>query len=436
MHLSGFMYRYGRWISWIVMIISVLGVIYWGYGLTAPSELRIATGKEGGDAHNFGQTLKRQLEKYTDFTVVLRPSGGSVDNQALLLSGEVDIAIVNAGFVYFDNLTAINPLWHEYVHLIKRNDANINDIPNLRRKSVALGDEGSKNREIGLKLLNHYALNLSELNETNAEFSRLSRDSSYLATLLISGSGNPDLAQFLRGAQFTWLPINEAEGIAESFPFFFKTEIPAGLFPSVSGPLPRKPVPTLGTTTILASRADASYQLVQEVLQVMNQSSMFQEYPGLLGRSYTQTEQWLRLPIHSAANRFFTTYSGLQMLSEFAEKLNRIKVILLFSVLLIIAGVYELKRRQQAKQIRQIREETKRLESWLAEIIHLEQEQKKAKDLRLLKQYLKDALIIKENAFKDLVGSELQNSVFFQTFLLECVHVIQELELKIAGQQK
>lgn len=191
----------------------------------------------------------------------------------------------------------------------------------------------------------------------------------------------------------------------------------------------------MATTSILATREDASFELVQSILPLLRRSSVFKESAVLLGRDWTKGKEWEKLPVHPAANRYFENYFGLEVLSNVIEKLNRFKEIIVFAVILLIALIFEFKKRKQHKIDVEFEEDNKKLESWLIEIIQVENEQKKAKDLRLLKQYHQDALLIKEKALKDVVGSQMQNSIFFQTFLDQCVHVIREIELKISGYQ-
>jgi len=433
MQLSGFIYRYGRWISWLAMGLSIAGVIYWGYSLTTPSKLRIATGKEGTYSFVFGRILKKQIEKRTDFDVVLRPTKGTTENQSLLLSGEVDLAILRPGFVSMENLAAVNPLWKNYVHLITRKSAKIDHINKLKRKSISLGNEGTKNREIATKILKHFSIKLEELDDTTAEFQRLSRDNSYVAAIAITSLHNPNFQDLIKTAQFDWLPLTGASGLAQHLPFFFADTIPESAFSTIKSPLPSRPKISLATTSILASRMDAPFELIQAVMPVLNTSALFKESVGLLGREWTETEQWYRLPVHPAANRFFKTYYGLEMLSGLVENFNRYKELVAFSTILLIAAFFEWKRRIRHNETKGHLEETRKLEAWLIEITHIELEQKKAKDLRLLKQYHQDALIIKEHALKEVVGKSLQDSNFFQTFLQECLHVIHEIELKISG---
>lgn len=433
MQLSGFIFRYGRWISWLAMVLSIAGVIYWGYGLTTPSELRIATGKEGTYGFVFGRILKKQIEKNTDFDVVLRPTKGSTENQSLLLSGEVDLAILQPGFVSMDNLAAVNPLWKDYVHLVTRKTAKIDHISKLKRKSISLGNEGTKNREISAKLLRHFSVKLEELDDTTAEFQRLSRDSAYVAAIVITSLHSPDFQDLIKTFQYDWLPLTGASGLAQHLPFFFEDTIPESAFSTISNPLPEASKISLATTSILASRMDAPFELIQAVMPVLNQSSLFKESVGLLGREWTETEQWYRLPVHPASKQFFKTYFGLEMLSRFVQNLNRYKELMAFSMVLLIAVIFDWRRRLRLRVRKGFLEENRKLEAWLIEISHIELEQKKAKDLRLLKQYHQDALLIKEYALKEVVGKSLQDSNFFQTFLQECLHVIHEIELKISG---
>ena len=433
MKLTGVIYRYGKWISWLLILLSGIGVSYWGYGLTAPSELIIATGKEGSYTFDFGRILKKQIEKNTDFTVELKQTTGSADNRAMLLSGEADLAILRTGDTSLENLSAISPLWFDYLHIITRKLSKIEKIEDLKRKSVALGNVGSANRELAVRFLKHYGVKLEELDDTSATFTRLLRDENYVGALTVNSLLNPQFKNLIQSDQFEWLTVPNIAGASLQFPFFDPQRIPGGSIPTVNTPLPQQSVESLGTLTILASKASADFELIEQLLPAIHRFSIFEQSPILLGSEFTKDQRWKQLPHHPATRIYYEPYSGISLLAHFIEKLNYYKEMIFFSILIVVFVLVEWKRVQAQQEEKVLLEEVKKLESWLQEMIHIEQEQKKTKDLRVLRQFHQDALTIKEQALKDVIGKEIQNSEFFQTFMQQCIHVVHEIEYKMSG---
>ncbi|MBF0352575.1 MAG: hypothetical protein HQM11_16200 [SAR324 cluster bacterium] len=433
MRLQGFIYRYGRWISWGIMAISIAGIMYGGADLTTPAQLKIASGREGTYSYEFGKILKKQLEKNTNFEVEVRPTKGSAENRSLLLSGEVDLAILNTGMVSMENLAAVRPLWLEYLHVIMRKNADITDMSKLKKRSVALGSEGSKNREIATSVLKHYALKVEDLDDTDATIARLRKDSTYVGGIVVDSILSPEFQDVIMSGQFDWMNLGAVDGLPYYFPFFFSATLPEGSFPTITTPVPSSSQKTVATTAVLAAKESIPSEVIKKIMPALHRFSMYEASTVLLGKEWTESDRWTALPIHPASSQYYKTYAGLEMLSDTISFLYKFKEIILFSIILMIAVIFEILRRRQNAVEKEFLEETKKLESWLLEIMHIEQEQKKAKDIRLLKQYHYDALMIKEHAIKDMVGKNIQDSNFFQTFLQECVHVIHEIEFKISG---
>jgi TRAP-type uncharacterized transport system substrate-binding protein len=434
MQLSGIVFRFGRWVSWSVMLLSVIGVIYWGYGLTTPSVLRIATGRVGSYANDFGHILKKQLEKNTDYTVKLKETSGSVDNRRLLLSGEVDLAVVKSGFVSLENLMVINPLWMDYLHIIVLKDEKIEDLKQLKRKSFALGPPGTVNRRLTSKVLEYYGVKSEDLDDTQADIRKLpSGDKRYIGGATVTNLLDFDFMKQVRNDQYRWFPVPRVAGLAHHFPYFYKATIPAGSFSTAIGSRPHISQETLATTSVLAVKDGMSHQLIQSILPVLNMSALFKEAPILLGQGWTKDPRWQRLPIHPAAVRYFETYAGLEMLSEFIELINKYKIlIILLFLFLFFANIERIRRRDSIKE-KVVHEEMRKLEIWVEQVVQIEQEQKKAKDIRLLRQYHQDALLIKEQALKEIIGNDIQDTNFFLMFMQQCIHVIHEIEFKISG---
>ncbi|NJO55891.1 MAG: hypothetical protein HC834_05500 [Rhodospirillales bacterium] len=72
-----------RWVTWSMVAVLVLSLAAW-YATRErlPAVVRLATGAEGGQYHEFGLLLKQTLEARTDTRVDLVTDGGTLAEPA------------------------------------------------------------------------------------------------------------------------------------------------------------------------------------------------------------------------------------------------------------------------------------------------------------------------------------------------------------------
>ncbi len=113
-----------------------------------PARIRIATGQDNGLYHDFGAALATPLTSRTGRVVDVQTTAGSKSNSQLLDRGDVDLALVQAGFLDPQRLSIVAPLYPEALHLIVRKESGIANVGDLEGRRVALGPEGSGMRAV------------------------------------------------------------------------------------------------------------------------------------------------------------------------------------------------------------------------------------------------------------------------------------------------
>lgn len=137
-----------RWAAWIALFVLVISLGIWFLGRdTLPRTIRIATGKSGGLYYRFGTAVERSLADRTHRRVDVVVTEGSVENRDLLVSGEVDLAVIQGGAVGLNDLSVVTPLFSELVFVIVRKDRGIERIADLAGKNVSLDLKRSGSRE-------------------------------------------------------------------------------------------------------------------------------------------------------------------------------------------------------------------------------------------------------------------------------------------------
>ncbi len=419
-------------IGWIVILIALLGVFYWGKQYTKTKEIRIATASKGGFYYKFGKILKKHIEKQTDLKVELLVTKGSVENRKLLLSGKADLAIIQSGAVAMDNLAAVNPLWEDFVQIIIRKNSEIKTVRDLINKNVAIGKKGSGYRVNAKKVLEHFAISTETLGKNTAYFKKMLTDQTISASIVTTNLLNPDLKLVMNSGKFSILPIEEAEGLAFHYPFFNMTVLPQGVFSSINEPLPEKQVTTISTTAILATRMDTPHAVINVILNTINTFSFRTEVPVLLNLNEVKGNLWSLLPAHPAVESYYNPYSGITIISGIIEFISRFIVIIILVLIIICVASYKLIVRNRVLEEIQYKTETQHLESWISEITKIEEKQQNIKDLRVLTQCLNDAIRAKNQAIRDTKGKKVQHSILFLAFLQECAHIIREIEWRIS----
>ncbi|MDX1397520.1 MAG: TAXI family TRAP transporter solute-binding subunit, partial [Oceanospirillum sp.] len=276
-------YRMKNMISWFLLAIAGILILYWGYQKSHESKMiRIATASKGGYYYQYGTLLKRYIEKKTDYQVQLLVTRGSVDNRGKLLSGEADFAIVGTNSVSLQNLYMVAPLWRDYMHLVVRKDSNISSLSDMAGKSIALGKPGSGYRAQSMKVLDHFALEADQFQSNDVYFTQLLSDASLEGAIVTTGLLNPDLRQVMSSGQFKLVSLEGAEGYALNHSQLTTAKIPAGVYSTVAGPAPAESVETIVTYAVMAARPGLPEKMVQAVLDQLNSDQIRAEAPVML----------------------------------------------------------------------------------------------------------------------------------------------------------
>jgi TRAP transporter TAXI family solute receptor len=292
--------------NWAIILIPLL--LFAAFGLsqllpeTLPAEISIAGGVPGGMYAKFADRLATSLSEQTARPVQVMATGGSIDNRDRLVSGEANLAIMQAGVVESEKLAAVAPLYYEVIHVVIRADAvDIQSVADLRGRNVSIGAEGSGMRSSALKLLSYYDVPVERLHKTNATFTDLAFDDSLDAAIVTTGLDNANFHQMLESGRFKLIAADDGEIVLHR-PDFKPFRIRPAHYPNVAG-LPEQGVPTVASTALLAVRKNETHLLVTKTLEALYIDSLLQDTPGGIRRD--EAAGWHALPWHPAARAFF-----------------------------------------------------------------------------------------------------------------------------------
>lgn len=419
-----------RWGGWLVVGLAAIGLIWWGqHYSTKPEVIRIATAKPGGYYYAFGEKLKAHIEKNTQYKVELLNSKGAVDNRSYLLTGKADLAILETGTITMKNLAAVSPLWNEYLQVIVRAGSGIKSVNDLKGKRVTIGRVGSGDRVNVSKVMDHYGIDLELLRDNDVSAGSLLKDEGMHAALLTTSPTHPTLSRIMATGRFDLLPVDAAQGLAWQYPYFTRTSVPAGVFTTPKGPLPAQAVPTITTMAILAASDSTDYAIVTDVLKTLFSLEFRTEVAGLIGKDQlAEHPDWALLNVHPASKAFFNPYQGAERISQLIEALDQSKWMLLFSLIIVVVGWRQWSQRSTVARELELNRETKRMEGWLHEISRLENAQRDARDMRLLREHLNDALALRKEMLSGKVGPHARGSNLYQAALMSSAYVVESIQ--------
>ena len=429
-------YRVKNMISWLLLAIAGILILYWGYQKSQESKLiRVATASKGGYYFQYGTLLKRYIEKNTDYEVQLMVTRGSVDNRGKLLAGEADFAIVGTNSVSLQNLYVVSPLWQDYMHLVVRKDSNINSLSDMAGGDIALGKQGSGYRAQSMKVLEHYALDADDFGLNDVYFTQLLSDETLEGAIVTTGLLNPDLRQVMASGQFQLAELEGAEGYALNHSQLTTAKIPAGVYSSIDGPKPATSVETIATYAVMASRPGLPEKMVQAVLDQLNSDQMRNEAPVMLNINPTEDPVLRYLPLHPVSTRYYDPFVGLDNFSRLLGEIAEHKVLILEALIVLVIIVMQLTQLRRRKMEQERVNMAAELEALFQDMVEIERSQKEARDWRLLKQYLVEVIRLKQQAVVLAHGTDLAESILFLSTMQQCGDVMRQIEWRLSAMQ-
>jgi TRAP-type uncharacterized transport system substrate-binding protein len=309
----------------------------------------MATGAPEGAYHAFAKRYADYLAR-EGITLELRASAGSLENLALLRSGEASLALVQGGV---DDgrarpaLVSLGSVYYEPLWLFHRTGLTVDRLGDLADRRVAVGVQGSGTRALVGRLLQDNAVDQAGWvgiggqaavdallgGQVDAAFFVMSAQSA-----LIDG--------LLRQPQVVLADFTRARAYSRRYRFLNNLELPEGTI-DLAANIPDREVRLLAPTANLVARSDLHPAIVDLMLQaaddVHRAGGWFEAQdefpmPGLLA-----------FPLSAEADRYYK--HGPPFLQRFlpfwaASLVDRLKVmlvpllVLLFPLIKVMPPIY------------------------------------------------------------------------------------------------
>jgi TRAP transporter TAXI family solute receptor len=282
-----------------------------------PRTFVMATGGVDGAYHLYGQRYRDLLAR-DGIDVELRNTAGSVENLALLHSGEVDVALVQGGIATpadAESLEGLASLYHEPLWVFHTLGDDLVDLRGLAGKHLAVGAEGSGTRAVALTLLAENGIDAvsTVLRDTGGATAAESlRGGVVDAAFFVAAPSAPLVAGLLRDPEVQLLGFTRAQAYTRRFDFLSQVTLAAGQVDLAAG-VPEVDVPLVAPTANLVASADFHPALVTLLLQAANEVHAGGD--GFTASGTFPSEHNLEMPLNETAHRYHV--SGPPFLQRF-----------------------------------------------------------------------------------------------------------------------
>lgn len=354
------------WAPLVLLVVVGFAIAYSRLDPPPPKDLVIAAGAEGGAyfkfAHRYREILARQ-----GFELEVRATAGSIENLALLRSGEVDLALVQGGTAGEEavgpraslvtagdapgdeepaadddgapRLEALASLFFEPLWVFHRSELEIDHLRQLEGLRLAVGAEGSGTRPLVLQLL---ALNgIDEGNTTLLPLGSRAAAAALAegmadAAFLVSAGSSPMVEELLRRPELALLGFRRHLAYVNRLPFLSTVVLGEGAV-DLDANLPPDETIQVAAAASLAARSDLHHALIPlllaMVLEVHGRDAFYAE------SAIFPSAQLTELPINREAEQYLE--KGPSFLYSFlpfrtAAAVDRLKILLLPLITLLI----------------------------------------------------------------------------------------------------
>jgi TRAP transporter TAXI family solute receptor len=283
-----------------------------------PIQVRLTSGIPGAGFYSLGEALSAAYARaLPTVDIVVQRSAGSVHTLEQIQRRQADIGFALADVTYvafsrgigngpsaFDRLRAIAVLELTSLHLVVRSNARINDITDLRGRTIGIGPTGSGTALTSGLVLRAHGIDDDEIDTVELPWNEAARrlvDGTLDAALVNAGYPSQSIAEAAQGGG-RLLPLDgpAIDRLRSSYPFFRLTFIPRGTYAGQP-----TSVRTIGVNNLLVARADLDEQVVYDLSK-----ALFEVFPDIASQRLSleldlEQAPATPIPLHEGAARYY-----------------------------------------------------------------------------------------------------------------------------------
>lgn len=254
-----------RWLLWLTIsgvllaTVGVTALVYWLVKPAPPRELVMSAGPPHSDYFRYAQKYVTALAR-EGVTLWVETSEGSPENIIRLgdPSSAVEVAFFQGGTGYSINspgVVSLGSLYYEPVWVFYRGD-EIEDLPKLAGKRIAIGSDASGSRALALQLLavNGVVLPPTELLPIGGVDGAQALLTNRTDALFLVAAPDLDVVQqLLSHPEIRLLTFERADAYTRRFPYLTKLILPRGVV-DFAGNIPARDITLIAPTASLLAR--------------------------------------------------------------------------------------------------------------------------------------------------------------------------------------
>lgn len=300
-----------------MLLVLGLGLVLWRFA-AAPTVLRVAVGPPGSEdarlVSAIGQHLAREHDKLR-LKVVSVP--GEAESAAAMDEDRADLAVVRTDIAMPNKGQTVAIMHRDAAVLVTLGSRGITSIPGLRGRTVGVVRRGGPNSRLLEMLLAHYEVPRDNLKlvalEDPSEVEEALRSGQIDAVFAVGTLSGRSVSETVSGvtaagdgAAPVFIPVNEAEAIAQRAAPYEAFEIVRGAFGGAI-PRPTESVKTLGVSHRLVATSTLEEGTVSELARLIfaMRPSLATSVPLANRIEGPDTSKSSSLPVHPGAAAYY-----------------------------------------------------------------------------------------------------------------------------------
>ncbi len=310
-----------------VVILAVLSVAVWPAMAQQRTFIAIATGGTAGVYFPLGAALAEMWSgKVPNVQATAQTSGASVANIRLLQRSDVAVAFVQNDITYYAfhgtemfmdriankpqpvaNLRGMAMLYPETIQVVTLKSKGINSITDLKGKRIAVGAPGSGTEVNARQILRAFELGYYNTRPDFLNFAEAAdqlKDGVIDAAFVTAGHPTAAIQDIASSRDLKILPIPKdvIDLLRETYPYYTRTTIPAGMYKGQS-----EPVDTAAVMAMLVTRQDVEESLVYTLTAALWANTDRLQAAHARGKDITTNTSRSGMPItmHAGALRYY-----------------------------------------------------------------------------------------------------------------------------------
>ena len=284
-------------------------------------KVRIGTAGKGGVYYTIGHDLADIYEDDYGMKTEPKETAGSAANLRLISEDYLQLALAQADMVndaYYatgsfagqkalKGYSAVAGLYTEVIQIVVLDSSPIQNPSDLAGKTVSVGEEESGTQSNASQILMAYGLSSEMLTKVNMNYQEATAalEKGEIDALFCTAGVQTAIIEKLAEStpvRFLGITDDKAQLLMDTYPFYNRTEIPAGTYEGQS-----EAIPALGVQSILIASNELSADTVKKITEGLfkHVDELNENAPVELKMTEEESAENITIPFHDGAAAYY-----------------------------------------------------------------------------------------------------------------------------------